>query len=278
MRSAIQEKLLNVLLKAIKPLVHLLLESGIGHREFSEIAKRAFVEVATKEYGIRGRDTNISRVAVMTGLTRKEVKKIREGLGDSDEERTLKPIPASVVLHYWFSDSDFLDSSGKPRLLNFDQGENSFRDLVKKYAGDIPPGAIRTELKRTGAIEILDDGQLETRRREVVAPQGSERLLRAIERPLTAMMMNLEYNNIEEIRKGYAVDGWPERIVHIGAIPEKERPKVFRVIKEKVRVFSEDLDDAIGSFEKTSKVASEVLTKNAKEEFSVGLGVYYFET
>ncbi|MEL6870374.1 MAG: DUF6502 family protein [Pseudomonadota bacterium] len=278
MRSATQEKLLKFLLKAIKPLVHLLLESGIGHREFSEIAKRAFVEVATKEYGIRGRDTNISRVAVMTGLTRKEVKKIREGASRIDGEKGLKPIPASVVLHYWHTDSNFLASDGSPRVLEFEEGMPSFKDLVKRYAGDIPPGAIRTELNRTGAIRILPNGSLVPIRREVVAAVGSDRLLRAIERPLSALLLNLEHNNLEGNRKPYAVDGWPERIVQFSAIAEKDRPKAFRIVKEKVRVFSEDLDDALHHFDQIEVAKGKGDLDRSIASVSIGLGIYYFET
>jgi hypothetical protein len=66
---------LSALLKALRPLARILMQSGIGYREFSEISKSAFVDVATTDYGLRGRPTNISRVAVMTGLTSKRSEK-----------------------------------------------------------------------------------------------------------------------------------------------------------------------------------------------------------
>ena len=69
---------LLALLKALMPIARLLMKCGVGYREFAEIAKCAFVDVATQDYGLRGRPTNISRVAVMTGLTRKEVKRLRD--------------------------------------------------------------------------------------------------------------------------------------------------------------------------------------------------------
>ena len=197
MRSSAQDKLLSILLKALKPLVHMLLEAGIGHREFSEIAKKAYVDVATKNYGIRGRATNISRVAVMTGLTRKEVKKIRDMDGKgSDPDPRLKPIPASVVLSAWYNNDRFKDADGNPAILEFDADGDSFRQLVKEYAGDIPPGAIRTELKRTGAIEVLSGGRVKALRREFVEPEGFDRMARAIARPLSAMLLNIRQNNL----------------------------------------------------------------------------------
>ena len=74
----------------LKPIARILLRYGIGFREFAEVAKSAFVDVATAEYGIRGRPTNISRVAVMTGLTRKEVRRLRDQLQDADQAYTIR--------------------------------------------------------------------------------------------------------------------------------------------------------------------------------------------
>ncbi|MDH3905625.1 MAG: DUF6502 family protein, partial [Gammaproteobacteria bacterium] len=73
MRDDIQRQILGAFLVVLKPIARILLRFGIGFREFSEIAKTAFVDVASSDFGLRGRPTNISRVAVMTGLTRKEV-------------------------------------------------------------------------------------------------------------------------------------------------------------------------------------------------------------
>ena len=73
MQNTMQRQILNALLVALRPLARALLRAGIGYREFAEISKSAFVDIATKDYGLRGRPTNISRVAVMTGLEAAEV-------------------------------------------------------------------------------------------------------------------------------------------------------------------------------------------------------------
>ena len=93
--------LLSALLRALKPISRLLMKAGIGYREFAEISKCAFVDVATKDYGLRGRPTNISRVAVMTGLTRKEVKRIRDKISEGLDATTLRVIPPAEILAKW---------------------------------------------------------------------------------------------------------------------------------------------------------------------------------
>ena len=84
-------------------------------REFSDLAKAAFVQVATEEYGIRGRPTNISRVAVMTGLTRKEVKRIRDLNVDFSKDFLTRRNPHAELLHYWNTDKDYSDLDGSLR-------------------------------------------------------------------------------------------------------------------------------------------------------------------
>ena len=151
---------LAALLKALRPIARILMKAGVGYREFSEISKSAFVDVATSDYGLRGRPTNISRVAVMTGLTRKEVKRLRDKIAAGTQIDMQRVVPPAEIIEKWHSDSAFLDSSGRPKTLSFDGPTPSFAALVKKYGGDIPPGAMRTELKRVGAISEDESGQL----------------------------------------------------------------------------------------------------------------------
>ena len=90
MQLTAKRYVLRALLVALKPIAKMLLRNGIGYREFAEIAKSAFVDVATSEYGLRGRPTNISRVAVMTGVTRKEVRRIRDKIASGDNDMIVK--------------------------------------------------------------------------------------------------------------------------------------------------------------------------------------------
>src|SRR6056297_2543267 len=152
MNSAIKTAALKACRHFMVPIAKFLLRNGISYREFSEISKLAFVQVASHEYGIRGRRTNMSRVAVMTGLNRKEVRKVRDRL--DNEDWTLDPTlskPVSV-LSEWFTSPDYLTPTGRPKWLPFEgQGNRtSFSSLVRSVGGDVPPGAMLKELIRAG--------------------------------------------------------------------------------------------------------------------------------
>ena len=70
--------LLTALLTLMRPLVRFLLARGIAFDSFVEVAKRAFIEVAEKDFGLPGKRQTDSRISVLTGLTRKEVARVRD--------------------------------------------------------------------------------------------------------------------------------------------------------------------------------------------------------
>ena len=137
MQDKIQKQILSAFFVVLRPIAKILLRYGIGFREFAEVAKASFVDVATADYGIRGRPTNISRVAVMTGLTRKEVRRIRDKLESAEQATVTRTTPMSDVLHSWYSDDEFLTGSGRPATLPFHGDKGSFSHLVRRFGGDM---------------------------------------------------------------------------------------------------------------------------------------------
>jgi hypothetical protein len=149
----------------LKPIASFLMKCGMTYREFADISKSAFVEVATGEYGIRGRPTNISRVALLTGISRKEVKRQRELLGQREEASPGKTTDATRVLSGWYQDADFLDDAGAPLSLPLDGDGMTFTALCERCAGDIPVTTMLKELKRVAAVAEEPDGRLKVLRR-----------------------------------------------------------------------------------------------------------------
>ncbi|MBI3775129.1 MAG: hypothetical protein HY273_06185, partial [Gammaproteobacteria bacterium] len=79
-----QQALFNAVAKLLRPLVRVLLRNGIPVAAFTDVAKHVYVDVAAQEFNVVGRKQTNSRVATITGLSRKEVKRIQaiEGIGD----------------------------------------------------------------------------------------------------------------------------------------------------------------------------------------------------
>jgi hypothetical protein len=156
----------------LEPVVLLLLKNGVTWSEFSVVAKAAFVNVATRQFGIRGRPTNISRVAILTGLDHREVRRIRCQL-----ERPATPHPAckpSQVLEGWFGDPDFVDDAGQPRDLELRGEAGSFELLARRYAPAIPHIAMIKQLVSVGAVQELADKRVRVLKRAYVPRALSE--------------------------------------------------------------------------------------------------------
>ncbi|MBL8200388.1 MAG: hypothetical protein JNK40_05385 [Chromatiales bacterium] len=150
---------------ALRPVFRLLLRSGVTWQDASDTCKATLVEVATSEFGLHGRPTNMSRVAIMTGLGRREVKRLRDLLAAAPPIEPGRLHGATRVLTGWYLDADFTDEAGLPLDLPFESGRAeaggpSFTELCRRYGGDLAPVTMRRELVRVGALEELPGGEL----------------------------------------------------------------------------------------------------------------------
>ena len=260
---------LSALLKALRPIARLLMKAGIGYREFAEISKCAFVDVATTDYGLRGRPTNISRVAVMTGLTRKEVKRLRLKISSGNQVALDKVIPPAEIIQRWHSDPTFLDDHDRPAILPFDGQSPSFTELVKKFGGDIPPGAMRTELKRVGAVVESDDGFLTLVKRYFRPVFEDAQLQRALGQAIYGIASTINHNFGQSEDKS-----WIERIAYSQSIREPDRNRVKRISTDRAREFVESVDDLFSAYE---MIYADDPSPTVSNMAVVGVGVYYFE-
>jgi hypothetical protein len=267
MQDTSNSALLSALLKALRPVARLLMKAGIGYREFSEISKCAFVDVATADYGLRGRPTNISRVAVMTGLTRKEVKRLRDKIAAGSHADALRVIPPAEILDRWHSDPNYIDENGRPLRLKFDGSGMTFTSLVKSYGGDIPPGAMRTELRRVGAIEEDERGELIVLKRFFRPIEIDDQLQRALGQAMYGLALTVDHN------LGLSAEqSWVERLAYSTKIRASDANRVRRISQDRAADFVESIDDLFSAYE---TIYSD---EGADSESTVvGVGVYYFE-
>ncbi len=101
----------------LRPAIYVLLLCGVTWNEFCALAKTIYVEVATVRFGKRGRPTNVSRTAMLTGLTRRDVRAVRERAASGQPAVTIYASKASQILSRWHLDPEFIDKRGAPRAL-----------------------------------------------------------------------------------------------------------------------------------------------------------------
>ena len=204
-------------------MIRLMLRVGISWKEFSELSKAKFVEVATADFGIRGRPTNASRVAILTGIDRRDVRKLRLAADAA-------PIPgyqskASQLLSAWHHEAEFLDPDGQAAAL-FVEGEGAtFSELMRRYAPALPLVAMVKELKSAGAIEELPDGRLRPLTRTYVPVGLPAERLRLWASMLSDIANTIEHNFSRDGERARAVrtpraqpQGGSQRIARISPI------------------------------------------------------------
>jgi hypothetical protein len=169
----INEALAHAVLRILHALARVLLRHGMPVRAFVDLAKRAYVNVALREFGIPGRKPSISRAALLTGLTRKEVQRIATAPEALVGDGHAAPSRASRLVAAWVRDAEFRGADGNPHELEIDGGTGSFAALVRRYGGDVPPRAMLDELERVGAVVRTADNRLRLDAR-VYIPRASE--------------------------------------------------------------------------------------------------------
>ena len=156
----INKALAASIVRVLRPLVRILLRNGVPYGTFSELAKMAYIEVAAKEFGIKERRQTKARISLLTGLTRKEVQRLIDQPGFMDVSNLERYNRSARVISGWLRDSRFHNAEGMPAALSFDEGENSFSNLVKLHGRDLTPRAMLDELLNVGAVEYDTDGHL----------------------------------------------------------------------------------------------------------------------
>lgn len=272
MTNEIQDRLLAAVYACLVPLSRLLLRSGITYRQFDSIAKRAFVREALTLTDYPGRLANISRVAAKTGLSRKEVKRVRDSLEEVTSASDLVNAdhwgPPARVLHAWHVDQRFTDESGVPRRLPFQSEGASFMSLVRAVAGDIPPGAIRAELKRCGAIAEDPDGNLRALKRYYVPGDLSEKAIAVVSRIMFPVVAGIAHN----ANPARTVGGFIQRFAYSDRLQSDAASEFRQWSRERGSAFIESIDDWLARHEEESP--SEVASSGTR---TLGMGVFYYE-
>ena len=196
MGQEVKDHLRRALSLMFKPLVRLLIAQGVTHAELSDTAKEVYVEVALRHFESEGR-VNRSKVAILTGLTRKEVKNVIDRtLGSGYQVKTYSR--PERVLTGWYSDPRFQGPYGIPLELPFELGEDespSFVELVKQYSGDMAPRQMLNQLLEAGSVVKVEERYKALRRdfkHSKLTPELIERLGRVGYRVFSTAAKNID--------------------------------------------------------------------------------------
>lgn len=141
------------------PLIRLLIEKGITFPQFRELMKELYVEVADKHFALDDKKPSDSRIFVLTGIHRKDIKRIRLQGKQEDQQITSSASLSGELVARWSSMPEYLDDKGKPRPLqkSGNNTEAGFEQLVSSVNKDVRPRVILDEWLRLNIVRLKDD-------------------------------------------------------------------------------------------------------------------------
>lgn len=251
----------------LRPIASLLLRNDIDVRSTIDIIKESFVDVAGREFGAGDKLASISKTAEKTGLTRREVKRIRETQVDTISAREFFGPTESDLLSYWNSKPKYLDDNAMPRVLPFGPGEGSFTDLVKDTLGSDSPLMHLDRLRESGSVSVSSDNFVTLTRRDFSI---NEDLAMLVGEGLGTLAHTMCRNWARDPRSGNC-----QRVAYSVRVKPEKVEMVRRFARERIVRFAEEVDDYVTEAESETQQA--FFTRDGNELVRIGVGVYYFE-
>lgn len=267
MNEAILKPLSAAVLRLFRPLVRVLLRNGVSYRTFADFAKWVYVDVATKEFGIEGRKQSTSRVSVITGLSRKEVKRVRELPRPDDTASVERYNRAARVIAAWRRESNFQDAEGNAAPLLLEGTGATFSELVKRFSGDVPVRAILDELIRIGAVERLEDGRVGLLVRAYVPESSDADKLHILGTDVGYLISTIDHN-LQADPMGPVF----QRKVAYDNLPDEALPEFRELSAKRAQALLEKLDRWLAQRDRDVTPTVRGTGRNR-----AGLGIYYFE-
>lgn len=160
--AAPDEDLLRAVDLVLRPLARMFVEQGLVFPTVEELLKAAYIRVAESEFGLAGESPSDSRISVLSGVHRKDVRRLRTPSTEPAPAEVSLPFASEVVTR-WVSDRRFRTAKGKPRILprSADGPEPSFDALVAGISTDVRPKVLLDELLRLGVVRLTAERDVE---------------------------------------------------------------------------------------------------------------------
>lgn len=151
-RAPAPDLLLRAVARLLRPLVRLLLQSGVTYPVLADAVRDLYVDVARTELLTDPKARTDSRVSLLTGVHRKELR--RQRLEEGAEAEPPVVTRTSAVLARWLGSAAFLDAEGKPATLARSGPAPSFDALVGSVTRDVRPRTVLDELLGNGVVRL----------------------------------------------------------------------------------------------------------------------------
>ncbi len=265
METDLKQGLLAAYRRLMQPLIRILIRNGVAYGEFAEIAKEVYIDVAARDFKVPHRKMSQARIAILTGLTRKDVARIISGKNKKED------MPSEVhrvtrVLTGWHTDANYTGPYGLPLELRFEGNPDcDFVSLVQKFSGDMAARAMLDELLRIGAVQETERGWYKVLTRtflsKIDAPEGFELLGTGVANFVSTIDNNILEQNLEK-------RNFERHVFTDNGIKEEDLPIFRAFVKERAQLLLEEVDNWLSQLDEPESKDKNVV--------HTGLGIYHY--
>jgi hypothetical protein len=132
-----------------------LISHGVIFPAVVELLRELYVDVARDDFRRAGKDPTQSGLSLMTGVTRREVRRLVEDKREDEGPPHALSLGARIMT-IWLGDDDYLDDQGLPLDLPLasKNDEPSLERLVSSVSKDVRARAVLDEWLRTGLVDM----------------------------------------------------------------------------------------------------------------------------
>ncbi len=243
-------------------LVRTIIRNGMSYGEFDQIVRKCFVDVSFRDFSNPRNKQTISNVAILTGLNRKEVKRLHELDLEQGDDAGQQYNRVVRVIGGWINDGRFLRDDGNPRDLDY-EGKSSFSELVRQYSGDMPVAAMQKVLTRSGNISFTDGNRVRLLSHAYLPSDDPEEKLGILGVDTSQLIDTIDYN----LGAGEA-DLRFQRKASNPKVSADAVPEIKQFLRRKGQAFLEEVDLYMAQHESDS----------AEDSVEMSVAVYYHET
>jgi len=262
------EALLAAIARLLRPLVRLAMQSGVTFPVFADLLRSMFIDVAASELLDDPKARTDSRISLLTGVHRKEIRRLREAPPPEAHAPGTVTLTSQLIAR-WLGLPAYVDGAGLPLpLLRASRnGDPSFDALVAGVTRDVRPRAVLDDWLTQGIVALDDDGRVRLLSRAYLPGPGQTEQLFYFARNL--------HDHVAAASENVMAAGAPpflDRSVHYDALTDAEAEQLQALAREAAQQLLVEVN------KRALAIATSAPPRPGEARRRVNLGVYLYAT
>lgn len=172
------QALLKPLARLLRPLVRLLIRSGVTFPVLADLLRGLYVDVAARDLLPDPKAQTDSRISLLTGVHRKEIRRLRTEAPEAGGVPAVVTLGSQIIAR-WLGAPPYADADGPlplPRTAR-SAGEASFEGLVESVTKDVRARSVLDDWIGQEIVSLDQDGQVRLNRAAFIPRPGGEEQL-----------------------------------------------------------------------------------------------------